>query len=258
MKTTAMTNKLYILCVKQGSKYNYEYVNRLYNMATRHCTFDFEFVCLTDDSTNIDKNITIIELPDYLQGWWCKPYIFSKDLPLEEGTVLYMDLDVVIGSSIDKLFTWNSNDWCIIRDYYRGCNPKFDEYNSSVIRFKYKELDYVWTEYKNNKEKIENLYHGDQDYFRAITIDQNNQAQFYPDSWLKSWRWDIKEFVPCYDSCYDEHNYCKLKDKEYTWSRRNKNLPVLERKHQDCCIAIFHGEIKPHEETDAWVIDNWK
>ena len=95
----------YILCLKHGTKYSADYVNTLYRMVKRHCTIDFTFVCLTDDTTGINPNIKTIPLPDYLQGWWCKPYMFSPDLGLV-GNVLYMDLDVVIAKNIDHLFLY--------------------------------------------------------------------------------------------------------------------------------------------------------
>ena len=41
----------HILCMKWGTKYGPEYVNRLYAMVRRHLSGDFRFVCLTDDST---------------------------------------------------------------------------------------------------------------------------------------------------------------------------------------------------------------
>ena len=37
-----------ILCMKWGTKYGAEYVNRLYNMVKRHLTLPFKMVCLTD------------------------------------------------------------------------------------------------------------------------------------------------------------------------------------------------------------------
>ena len=38
----------HILCMKWGTKYGPEYVNRLYAMVRRHLSGDFNFVCLTD------------------------------------------------------------------------------------------------------------------------------------------------------------------------------------------------------------------
>ena len=47
----------YIICMKWGTKYGAEYVNRLYNMVNRYLTLPFQMVCLTDDSTGIDANV---------------------------------------------------------------------------------------------------------------------------------------------------------------------------------------------------------
>ena len=42
--------KNYLLCLKHGTKYGPEYVNKLYNMVKRNCSLDYEFVCLTDNA----------------------------------------------------------------------------------------------------------------------------------------------------------------------------------------------------------------
>ena len=71
----------YVLCLKHGTKYSSDYVNKLYNMIKRNCTLDYKFACLTDDPLDLDPNIQILDLPKGLPGWWNKPYMFSKDLP---------------------------------------------------------------------------------------------------------------------------------------------------------------------------------
>ena len=43
----------HIVCMKWGTKYGPEYVNRLYAMVRRHLRGDFHFVCLTDDAKGI-------------------------------------------------------------------------------------------------------------------------------------------------------------------------------------------------------------
>ena len=138
--------KYYIVCLKHGTLYSADYVNRLYNMVKRNCTLDYEFVCLTDDPKGINSNVKILPLPGGIAGWWCKPYMFSKDLPLN-GTVLYMDLDVVISGNLNKLFEYETDDWCVIRDFTRAMQPKWEKNNSSVIRFKLGQLNHVWTDF---------------------------------------------------------------------------------------------------------------
>lgn len=53
-----------ILCMKWGSKYGPEYVNRLQRMVARHITPPFQLVCLTDDSRGIDPAVRTLPLPE--------------------------------------------------------------------------------------------------------------------------------------------------------------------------------------------------
>ena len=149
----SLENKYYILCLKHGIKYSSDYVNRLYNMVKRNCTLDYEFVCMTENTKGLDPNIKIIPLPSGLSGWWYKPYMFSNDLPIK-GIILYIDLDVVISANIDKLFTYQPTNWCTIRDFTRAMRPKWPKYNSSVVRFKTGELDYVWKDFNSCMGRI--------------------------------------------------------------------------------------------------------
>ena len=235
-------DKNYILCLKHGTKYSAEYVNRLYNMVERNCTLDYEFVCLTDDPNGINQNVKILPLPGGMSGWWCKPYMFSKDLPLK-GTVLYMDLDVVIADNIDKLITWQPNQWCTIRDFTRVMRPKWQRYNSSIVRFKIGQLDHVWTNYLKDKNEIEKRLHGDQDWLWEAT--RKTQAMLYPDSWVQSWKWEVRK-----DKIFKPGG---LRGK-----RTFKNVDHTSKPRVECCVCVFHGDPNPEMIEDKWVVDNWK
>lgn len=233
--------KRYIVCLKHGTKYDERYVNRLYNMVERNCTLDYQFVCLTENSKGLNDNISVLPLPGGLQGWWYKPYIFSKNLPLN-GTVLYMDLDVVIASNIDKLFTYQPSHWCTIRDFTRAMRPKWHKYNSSIIRYETGQLDFVWEEFIKDPKKIQRQYFGDQDYLFEITRQQ--QAMLYPDSWVQSWKWEVR------------------KNREYAIGGRRgaRKLKYIENvvPRPECCVAVFHGDPNPELCDDPWVVDNWR
>ena len=54
---TVTENKYFVLCLKHGTKYSADYVNRLYNMVKRNCRIDYEFVCMTEDANGLDSNI---------------------------------------------------------------------------------------------------------------------------------------------------------------------------------------------------------
>ena len=98
-----------VICLKHGTKYSSDYVNRLYYMVKRHLTLPHKFYCFTEDTSEIDSNIIIKPLPNNtLKGWWWTPYIFKKG-QFDSGDVnLFLDLDTVIIKNIDKFFlnTW--------------------------------------------------------------------------------------------------------------------------------------------------------
>ena len=237
----SVEEKNYVLCLKHGTKYSADYVNKLYNMVKRHCTLDYEFVCLTDDARGINKDISILPLPGGIAGWWCKPYIFSKDLPLN-GTILYIDLDVVIASNIDKLFTYQPMHWCTIRDFTRAMRPKWPKYNSSIVRFKSGQLRHVWEEFDKDKVGIQRRLHGDQDWLYEVTH-KRNRAMLYPDSWVQSWKWEVR------------------KDRTFAPGgiRGKRKLKTVENvtPRVECCVCVFHGDPNPEHCDDPWVKENW-
>jgi hypothetical protein len=238
--TESSDSKYYVLCLKHGTKYTADYVNRLHNMVKRNCTLDFEFVCLTENPNDLNKDITVLPLPERLTGWWCKPYMFSNDLPLN-GTVLYIDLDVVISSNIDKLFLWNPTKWCTIRDFTRVMRPEWPKYNSSVVRFNTGQLSFVWDNYAADPDVVQRKFYGDQDYLYEVAKDY--PATTYPDEWIMSWKWEIR------------------KSKELgRGTKGTRKLAEIENvvPSDECCIAVFHGDPNPHNCDDPWVKENWK
>ena len=46
-----------VLCIKWGSKYSADYVNKLYSMVERHLSLSHRFVCLTEDTTGLNSEI---------------------------------------------------------------------------------------------------------------------------------------------------------------------------------------------------------
>jgi len=233
----------YVLCLKHGTKYSSDYVNKLYNMIKRNCTLDYKFACLTDDPLDLDPNIQILDLPKGLPGWWNKPYMFSKDLPIK-GTILYLDLDVVISSNVDKLLTWQPNHWCIVKDYTRAMRPGYKKYNSSVVRFRAGYLAHFWEDFAKDQKNIQRRWHGDQDWLYDVASRTNTKAKLFPDNWILSWKWEIR------------------KDKTFKQGtpRGKRQLRTIEHvtPPNECCICVFHGDPNPENCLDPWVVNNWK
>lgn len=230
----------YVLCLKHGDKYSSQYVNTLYSMVKRNLTIPFTFACLTDNRQGIDKDILCLDLPKDLTGWWCKPYMYSNELPLN-GTILYMDLDVVISGNLNKLFDYEPGKWCVIRDFTRAMQPNWQKYNSSVIRFEKGQLDFVWQEFIQNPKSVMRRHFGDQDW---LWEKANGMAQYFPDKWIQSWKWEVR----------------KDKTFEPGGVKGSRKLKTIEnvKPRVECCVTVFHGDPNPHNCKDPWVIDNWK
>jgi len=231
----------YVLCLKHGDKYSAEYVNVLYRMVKRNLTIPFTFVCLTDNENGLDKDILPLALPKELSGWWCKPYMYSADLSLgKDSTILYMDRDVVISGNLDKLFEYEPEDWCVIRDFTRSMQPNWEKYNSSVVRFKLGQLDHVWRDFIKDPKKVISSHFGDQDWLWTAA---KGTAKLWPDEWIRSWKWEIR------------------KDKTLASGPRGaRKLKTIEDvvPAPECCIAVFHGDPNPHNCDDPWVKNNWR
>ncbi|MEG1454456.1 MAG: glycosyltransferase, partial [Comamonas sp.] len=101
----------HVICMKWGTKYGPEYVNRLYAMVRRNLQGDFRFICLTDDSQGIRAEVECLPIPslDLPKGLpergWAKLATFTPDLHGLRGTALFLDVDVVVTGPLDDFFT---------------------------------------------------------------------------------------------------------------------------------------------------------
>lgn len=123
------SNKLTIVCVKHGTKYGAEYVNRLYSMVRRNLTGDWQFVCMTDNSVGLNSEIDVIDISSIkVSGWWTKVSIFDRRLPLLHETVFYLDLDTVVIGNLDFI-----NELKV--GFYIFEHPDAPIFNSSIMLF---------------------------------------------------------------------------------------------------------------------------
>jgi len=136
-----------------------------------------------------DTHWRVIAPDPTLPGWWQKLHLFKPRL--FTGRVLYLDLDVVVTSSLDELVEHRG----IIQDW------NYNAYNSSVMAFDAGEHEDIWTTYENRCEIQGNrlvwsgrpktddpknwatAYNGDQDYITAI-----GNWRTFPPEWCVSYR----------------------------------------------------------------------
>ena len=99
-----------VICVKFGTKYSADFVNKLYYDIKRLTKAEFEFFCYTDDSTGINTEINVIPPlgKPTLKRVWNKLRLFDPEMPLE-GKTYFFDLDVKILK--DPLIHDDERDW---------------------------------------------------------------------------------------------------------------------------------------------------
>jgi hypothetical protein len=231
--------KVNVLCVRFGNKYSIEYVNRLRNMVQRHLTIPYNFYCLTDDPTPI-RDVELIVRPNsgYARGWWHKVHMFDTSLPIS-GRILYMDLDVVIHNSMNKLVTVFKDDFIGIRDFNKKFYPAWKNLNSSVLAWNSGTQGHIYKQFVDNPSLAMKL-HGDQDWIWKTSKDR---IKFWPDAWIQSYKWEIRS----------KEELVLVQGK-----RRFKTINNNINPNPDCCIAVFHGDPNPSEVQDQFVLENWK
>jgi hypothetical protein len=229
-----------IICLKYGNKYPAHYVNRLYNMVRRNITGNFNFYCITEDPAGLDSHINSIHLPKIndLKGWWYKPFVFSKDLPIK-GKLLFLDLDIVIIKNIDCFFDYEPKKFCIIRDFTRTTQPNWQRYNSSIFRLETGTLSHVWDSLIKDTNIVRRL-HGDQDWLYH-NIKEN--VSFWPDEWCQSYKWEVRN----------------QEEVVGVGSKKSFSSILIDPDiNPKTNILVFHGYPKPDQVQDPVIVDNWR
>ena len=208
-------------------------------MVKRHTTLPYKFHCLTDDANGLDPDINVIKLPNdpWIKSWWSKLWMFAPEMPIK-GNILFFDLDVVIFDNIDILFTHGPGKFHIIRDFNRCRIPEWKLSNSSCMRWESGTMQYLWSEFKDRSAQVMQQNHGDQDW---ITKRARDDINHWPDQWIRSYKWEMIGYKDT-----------KLRQNNKFIFRRP---PKIEENNS---VAVFHGEPKPFNCGDQFVIDNWK
>lgn len=245
-----MSDAVKVICLKWGTKYPAEYVNRLYRMVNNHLTLPFEFYCITDDSDELypEINVLDLEIEEGLKGWWYKLQLFKEDFYGLSGQAMFLDLDVVIINNIDSLFQSNKNDFMIIRDLKPG-----SVYNSSVFKLELGSQPHVWNSFLADKANIISRMHGDQDWISETA----DNANLWPENWVVSFK---KQCNARNKNSYGAFGRF-LRSKGW-FLPKGEAIPPKEAK-----IVYFHGKPDPHDVAEKpydmwkkapWILDEWR
>ncbi len=228
---------LNVVCIKWGSKYPPEYLNYLGRSVRRFLSVPHRFVCLTDDRTGIDRGIETRPLVEELPGWWNKIALFKSSVHDLRGTILYLDLDMVIIRNIDDLPAWSGAFLAMPTFRRKG------EFGSALMRFEIGRYPRVWDLFEPRAHDIIRSIQGDQNWINACctTTAEHESTRKVRELW--------PEVTPA---------DCLIDPFPGSWFPDYKGQLQAgpHRISRDAKVIVFHGRPMVHEVD--WVARLWR
>ena len=183
-----MTPVKTVICMKWGTRYSAEFPNKLYSSVRRNLTGDMRFVCFTDDAGGLDPAIEIqplpeISLPERVRWYpWRKIALWQKGLANMSGDVLFLDLDLIVTGSLDDLFSYNPDEFCIAENWTQ---PGEGIGNTSVYRFPADgRYAYIYDQFMKDPDKYVSQHKISQRYVSACIPEKI----YWPQDWIVSFK----------------------------------------------------------------------
>jgi hypothetical protein len=223
-----------VLCMKWGTKYGAEYVNRLYAMVHRHLRGPFRFVCLTDSPHGLRREVECLPIPELAlpdglpERGWKKLTTFEADLHGLRGTALFLDIDIVIVDDITPFFE-QPGEFLIIHDWKR---PWRVTGNSSVYRFRLGAHADVLAKFRAESAAMRARFRNEQAYLSAVLHEQG-KLRYWPAEWCASFKYHSIPRFPL--------NYL-----------RAPAIPPGAR------VVVFHGVVNPPDALAGRSNGHWR
>ena len=187
-----------IICINWGDKYGAKFINRLYASVARNITPPFTFTCFTDSTEGVRNEVLCeklpelnVEMPKTIRGIWPKARLWSEKLGGLQGTVLFLDLDLVITGNIDDLFSFGDQDDVILAT--NPAKPFLKIGQTSVYRFPVGKLVPLLAEFKSNPQKVADNYVFEQ---RFVSKRAPGGIKFFPKKWIRHFRAHCRRTFP--------------------------------------------------------------
>lgn len=190
-----------VICIKWGTRYGADYVNRLASMIWRNTARPTRVICFTDDSKGVDPRVVTAPLPAFQnipdrvsRLGWRKLSLYQQPLLDLSGDVLFVDLDVVITGSIDPFFDFEPGRYCVAKNW---SEPELRVGNTTVYRFPVGQMTYIFENFNRDPEQYLAKYRNSQKYISGEAHDM----VFWPGDWCVSFKhsllpgWPMRFFI---------------------------------------------------------------
>lgn len=183
-----------VVCIKWGTKYGPDYVNRLHGMVSRHLKRPHRFVCLCDDREGIAPGIEVLPIPqvgfadfDQRLPWtfghgWLKVTLLAQPLHDLQGLTLFLDLDIVIVDSLDPFFE-PQGEFIAIREWDKHDGTG----NTSVFRYTIGAHADLIQQLIRDKDKVLRAVRNEQEFMTGEMARQG-KLSYWPEEWCRSFK----------------------------------------------------------------------
>jgi len=241
-----------IVCMKWGTLYGADYVNKLYGMVKRNITDDFRFVCLTDDPTGVRAEVECLECPtiDIPAPWnntgWRKVTLWAASLNLMEGAWLFLDLDVVVTGRLDDFFNYKpEQNFVVMKNWTQ---PGTNIGNTSVYRFTVGSHSHLLDSLVKDPQHQVETYRNEQ----TFVCKEINDFAFWPDEWCILFK---THCVPSFPLRYWKSPELPAHSKIVAFpGNPNPDMAALGQWPEKKWYKKIYKQIKPAH----WVTDHWR
>ncbi|MGH1413041.1 MAG: glycosyl transferase [Pelagimonas sp.] len=253
-----MSDPVNIMCIKWGTLFGPEYVNRLYSGVRRNMSRPVRFICMTEETDGLHPDIEVIPLPvePYLepmnkalavanrQGAMRKTSLFKPGLiPDLKGPVLGFDLDVVITGSLDDIHDLAPGTIAMRHDWVEARKGR-PTGHGSVFRFDPEVHPFLYNDLAANPySEVEKARGSEQRYTSHKAMD-NGVFTYIPGDWVVSFKYDCNPFPM---------NYLR----PATLPSAAKVVCFHGRPKMPEAIAGYTGSLIRYAKPCAWLQDHW-
>ena len=239
-----------VICMKWGTRYSSDFVNRLHSAIQRNTNRETQLVCLTDDPSGIYENVRCeaipeINLPDGLISTpWRKLVLWKEGLVGLKGDVLFLDLDLVITGNLDDMFDFEPGRFCVIENWTqlgKGIG------NTSCFRWNVGSHSHIFDKIETERDRILSTYRIEQVYISREVEDM----VFWPNLWCASFKHSLLPKWPM--------NFIKAPE----LPRSTKIVAFTGKPDQDEAVngewpvTSAWKKLYKHVRPTSWIADHW-
>lgn len=247
-----------IICIKWGTLFGPEYVNRLYSGVRRNIDADVRFLCMTEDRAGFHPDIEVLDLPHEpfaaemdralavanRQGAMRKVSLFKPGLiPDLDGPVLGFDLDVVITGDLMPILQMAPGKIVMRHDWTEKRKGR-PTGHGSVFRYDPARHGFLYGDLAADPYKVVEEARGSEQRYTSHKAMEKGVFEYIPEPYVVSFKYDCNPFPVNY------------------W-----RAPILP---QDARVVCFHGRPKMPEAVAGyagswirrskpcdWLEDHW-